>query len=219
MMTPNMAPSRRGRSSRDSKPLSSCSRSGPCAMIVAVSIATFFGCSSGTDQKRGAAKSGRPAVVVSKDSLEIRGKPVAFPCSRAELSAALGEPSRVLSKINTILVWDELGIVGYVKPPGDEVEEILVAFRPRDFEFWPQKLFAGDVLIEGVTFNGEMTRADLSGLGFKQSTSLRMYWSKPVGTGGVLVAGVDEQGEMVSDISIAAPKRDTSDPAVKSQAK
>src|SRR5688572_26736357 len=58
---------------------------------------------------------GANVVTISDTAIVFAGKESPFPATRAQLVAALGEPSRTIDKANKIFVWDQQGIYAYSK--------------------------------------------------------------------------------------------------------
>jgi hypothetical protein len=78
------------------------------------------------------------------DGCSINGQFLSFPVSIIKMSELLGQPSRVVEKINTIRVWDDAGIYTYSKPGSQEVDSIDIALnRQNEYDFTPRNTFSG----------------------------------------------------------------------------
>ena|GEM_PF-6897423 len=104
-------------------------------------------------------ESGKLQVKVEGKELSISGKKVSFPGHRQELIGLLGEPSRVLKKANTILVWDELGVFVHERPSDGPVFQFSVALGDltKEFDFWPKKTFTGKLSLDGAAVTARAT--------------------------------------------------------------
>jgi hypothetical protein len=56
-------------------------------------------------------------VTISGPALAVGGRTIALPDAEGTLVGLLGPPSMMWDLINTLWVWDELGLVAY-QPPG-----------------------------------------------------------------------------------------------------
>lgn len=90
-------------------------------------------------------------VSLSPDGASINGKSVAFPLTVADITAVLGPPSRVVAKINTIHVWDAVGIYTYSKPGRQEVDSIVLSInKQHEYEFSPKNVFSGPIYLASI---------------------------------------------------------------------
>jgi hypothetical protein len=95
---------------------------------------------------------GKLDVRVDGKSLSIGSKKVPVPGDRKALVEVLGPPSRVVEKVNTLLVWDELGLLAYERPKGGPVIQVTIAVGDlsRSIDFWPRKRFNGTLSLDGA---------------------------------------------------------------------
>lgn len=97
------------------------------------------------------------AVMVDNGKLSIDDKVFPLPGDRDAIVELLGKPSRVLDKANTLLVWDELGILIYEEPNTKKIKQVTVALEVLKYEFWPKKLFRGKLVLDGATLVADST--------------------------------------------------------------
>ena len=135
----------------------------------------FLGCGAPpTPQPAGPAVGGVPPapgaslVTISDTAANFFGKEVPFPATRAQLVAALGEPSRTVDKVNKIFVWDQRGIYAYSKLDRDFVNDISFSFAKEEWDYAPQTPFAGTIEVGGLRISNGTTEADLTAAGFKK---------------------------------------------------
>jgi hypothetical protein len=128
---------------------------------------------------------GASQVTITDKAANFAGKEVPFPATRAQLVAALGEPSRTLDKVNRIFVWDQQGVYAYSKLERDEVHDISFAFTKEEYDYAPQSTFAGSIQIGGLQVSKGTPEADLVAGGFAKDGS---YLEKSLGTNVVLIA-------------------------------
>jgi hypothetical protein len=69
----------------------------------------------------------RLTIRVDESQVSIDGKGVTLPTERQVLIDILGEPSRVSRRANTLLTWDQLGLVAYEEPNDGLIVQITVA--------------------------------------------------------------------------------------------
>lgn len=99
-------------------------------------------------------------VKVDGKELSIGGKKVPMPGERKTLIELLGKPSRIVEKANTLLVWDELGLLAYERPNGGSIITLAVALGDLSHQmpdFWPKKVFKGKLLLDGVVVTADTT--------------------------------------------------------------
>lgn len=96
-------------------------------------------------------------VKVDGGKLFINHKAVPILGDRKTIVELLGKPSRVLHKANTLLIWDELGILLYEDPENKKITQVTVALGEINFEFWPKKLFRGKLALDGATVTANTT--------------------------------------------------------------
>ncbi|MCX7423847.1 MAG: hypothetical protein NT013_30505 [Planctomycetia bacterium] len=99
-------------------------------------------------------------IKVDGKELSIGGKKVPMPGERKTLIELLGKPSRIVEKANTLIVWDELGLLAYELPNGDSIITFAVALGDLSFQmpdFWPKKVFKGKLLLDGVAVTADTT--------------------------------------------------------------
>ncbi|HEY7502158.1 MAG TPA: hypothetical protein VH740_26800 [Vicinamibacterales bacterium] len=93
--------------------------------------------------------------------MSIDGKGVTLPTERQVLIDILGEPSRVSRRANTLLTWDQLGLVAYEEPNDGLIVQITVALGAMTFDFWPQRAFSGALELQGAALRSDTAMADL----------------------------------------------------------
>ena len=83
--------------------------------------------------------------------MTINGKAIPEKPLPAEMEAILGAPDRTLDLSNTLLVYDDLGLVLYVKPSIGRVTQLSIFYNRLDFDFMPANLYSGALSIYGQT--------------------------------------------------------------------
>ena len=90
-------------------------------------------------------------IVIAEDAVTINGKAIPEKPLPAEMEAILGAPDRTLDLSNTLLVYDDLGLVLYVKPSIGRVTQLSIFYNRLDFDFMPANLYSGALSIYGQT--------------------------------------------------------------------
>jgi hypothetical protein len=101
-------------------------------------------------------------VAISEGTITINGTKLALPVDRKDLLKVLGEPSRETPLANLLLTWDELGLHAYQRPDSTEVHAISVDLAPKEYKFYPKKLFAGTLQVEGATIGPSSTLEEIN---------------------------------------------------------
>lgn len=101
-------------------------------------------------------------VKVDGGELFIAGKKISLPGKRSALVELLGKPTRVIEKANILLVWDELGVLAYVRPEDGAVVQVTVSLGKMDFDFWPKKACRGKVTLDGASVTADTTIAAIN---------------------------------------------------------
>lgn len=86
-------------------------------------------------------------VELNDDGILINGQEVAFPTTVDKLSQILGEPSRKYYERNDWrIMWDELGVYA----SGIDIISMMFVIKQQEgFQFAPETLFTGEVIVEG----------------------------------------------------------------------
>lgn len=126
-------------------------------MSVGKSLALFACLGLATTPMRADDRPAKPVVAISGESLSINGKTLTLPCEKKDLVAALGKPDRVAKLANTMLTWDELGVFAYMKPDTTQVTLLSIALDRDTPSFWPKKVFAGTLTVDGATVTADST--------------------------------------------------------------
>jgi hypothetical protein len=161
-------------------------------ILLGVWAGILFGCGTSPAPQQGGNPSGAAAapaasvnqVTITDKAANFAGKEVPFPATRAQLVAALGEPSRTLDKVNKIFVWDQQGIYAYSKLDRDLIHDISFSFVREEWDYAPQTTFAGSIQIDGLQVTKSTSQADLTAAGFQKDDS---YFEKSLGTNNVLI--------------------------------
>jgi hypothetical protein len=135
-------------------------------------------------------------IELKENGVEIEGHYVEFPCEAGEFEKVLGQPNRILSKANNIMVWDDLGVFIYERPHSGLIVQFSVAHGPRDFDFYPQTLYAGSVVFDSSVITSETGSSYLKQQGFEESWA----WQMPFGAGTIYI-DIDEDTDTVSETS------------------
>jgi len=97
---------------------------------------------------------------ISNGTFVVDGEQLLLP-TLEKVFKILGKPNRVYKKINTIYVWDQLGILGYTKPGDNTIFSITIELVNRDFEFSPKNSYLKDVIINSHSITHKSNRSDL----------------------------------------------------------
>lgn len=100
---------------------------------------------------------GKLTVGITGDSVVLNGKAFALPFDQKDLIAILGKPTRETRLTSTLLTWDELGVVAFVKPGGTKVVAVSIALDRDTLSFWPKKPFVGAVMVDGAEVTAAAT--------------------------------------------------------------
>src|SRR5262249_54085317 len=92
-----------------------------------------------------------------------------------------GKPTRESDlPANTILTWDELGVLAYLKPGSDKIHSVDLALGKQSLPFWPKKLFSGKVAVDGAEVSAQATPQAINrakkGMPFKQHSVRKSSW-------------------------------------------
>jgi hypothetical protein len=141
-----------------------------------LAILLISGCEmSPPPAKKVAAVPPPPGVTsMTAEGFSFGGKQVALPATTAQLKELLGEPDRIVEKVNRILVWDGRGIYAYCRTDRDEIHDISIAFKKQGFDFDPQNTFPGSVDVGGTTISGSTKLAELQAAGFTGEPELSL---------------------------------------------
>jgi hypothetical protein len=116
-------------------------------------------------------------IEISKGTIIINGKTFISPNIK-EVSQTLGKADRVFNKINTIHVWDKLGILGYVKPGENTVSSFTIELINQDFEFSPNDSYSNDINVNSFKINQKSTESDLKKAGLNQDPTMDFIFSE-----------------------------------------
>ncbi len=89
-------------------------------------------------------------IIVEGKEVTMAGRKVAMPSTRGALIELLGQPSRIVKKASTLLVWDDLGFLAYEQPRSGRIIQLSVALDTIAMEFWPKSLFKGRLTLDGA---------------------------------------------------------------------
>ncbi len=82
-------------------------------------------------------------IKLSSTGLQINSVPIELPVSINTLKKCLNYNYRtVKGKSNTVLTWDDLGILAYSKN-GELIESLTLELEPEAYDFSPKKKFSG----------------------------------------------------------------------------
>lgn len=130
--------------------------------------------------KNAAEKESKDASI-ENEALLLHGKRFVLPGKRDDFVMLLGKPSRESHLANTILTWDDLGILIYVHPKSDTVHAVTIALAKKEYAFWPTKTFAGKVTVDGVEIknNSELAQINRAKTGkkFEQDQGFKDWWT------------------------------------------
>lgn len=120
-------------------------------------------------------------IELNPDGAIINGRAVAFPLTVAEMTAILGPPSRTVAIVNTIRVWDAVGIYTYSKPGSQEVDSIAIAInRQHEYDFSPKKVYGGPIILAFMEVRDIDTPRSLNrrlkGIAFKNFDPWGLLW-------------------------------------------
>lgn len=125
-------------------------------------------------------------ITVNDGVLVVNDQVLRFPSNLNRLVSIFGNPSRKLSKHNTIYVWDDIGVFCYEDRSSSEIKQLSIALNdhnrtsPIKFEFWPHKIFSGSLSIDGAALNSASKVPDInkqkSGKIFEQRSDWGTAW-------------------------------------------
>lgn len=160
-------------------------------MLVGLLFTLLLGCDTSPSSPPPANAAGSPSaltgpivVAITDASANFAGTEVPFPATRAQLVAALGEPSRTVDKVNKIYVWDQHGIYAHSKTDRDFIHDISFSFAQEEWDHAPQTTFPGSIQIGHVQITKDTTGADLTAAGFQKDD---FSFEKSLGSNVVLV--------------------------------
>lgn len=82
-------------------------------------------------------------IHLSSKGFKINSETITFPVPLTQLKACLNENYRtVKGKSNTVLTWDDLGVLAYSKN-GELIESLTLELEPEAYDFSPKKKFSG----------------------------------------------------------------------------
>jgi hypothetical protein len=143
-------------------------------------------------------------AVISDKGITIDGKLIPVPCTEKEIVAVLGEPSRKLAKANTILVWDDRGIIAYFTPGTDKGHAVDIVLNPETFDFSPKTTFTHQVSVDGKAIGKSSGKADVLAAGYTAVAPLPFLFEHSVGTL-ISHATTDPAGKELQDINLEIP--------------
>ncbi len=91
-------------------------------------------------------------IVVEGTTIMYKGAKIDAHSDFNYLKKILGKPSRHY-KLTNIYTWDELGILCHIDKKTSQLTSFRVIFSPRKNDFWPKKMYSGNVIIDGATIN------------------------------------------------------------------
>jgi hypothetical protein len=124
-------------------------------------------------------------VGINGEEISIKGKRFLLPAKSEDLQQLLGKPSREAKLTNTVLTWDDLGIVAYLYPGTEIVRAVTVAFTQKEnakeeYSYWPKKMFGGKLIVDGVRVlpgsSVAQINANKAGKPFEQDNNFRPFW-------------------------------------------
>jgi hypothetical protein len=96
-------------------------------------------------------------LVFANGTVTLNGRKLALPIERKELVGLLGKPSREVPAANILLIWDELGLLAYQRPKTQKIRSLQITLDQEAIQVRPNKLFAGQVQVEGATITARST--------------------------------------------------------------
>lgn len=87
-------------------------------------------------------------IEIQDKGIFISEKALEFPISIKVLKQLLGEARYMVLKYGHKHTWDKLGILGHSRD-GELIENLYISFIEEDFEFSPDCIFIGEILIDG----------------------------------------------------------------------
>jgi len=96
----------------------------------------------------GAALTRNWTVDLSESGFLLNKTKINLPTTVEAITSAMGKPSRVLAKSNTIHVWDTLGMFSYSKPGSSVIDSIAICFNSHDgLDYYPTNQFVGTMTL------------------------------------------------------------------------
>jgi hypothetical protein len=131
----------------------------------------------------------RPEIVLHKGIITVNGQELVLPTTLSACKSIFGEPTRSVAKLNTIYVWDELGIYCLMKPADQQVIEFVLAAEHESRSFAPIRPFTGLLRVDGVTIPMDFStrsiteiNTKLNGQKFTPDDTLPFLWKRTDGT-------------------------------------
>jgi hypothetical protein len=165
-------------------------------VLTALTVIILSGCDAPAPSESQGNSGGPPAppgapgsnlVTITDTAANFGGKDVAFPATRAQLVAALGEPDRTVDKVNKIFVWDKRGIYAYSKTDRDFIHDISFSYAKEEWDYAPKTTFTGSIVIGDATITPSTTDNDLKTAGFKQNPDDPTVFEKTLGANMLLI--------------------------------
>lgn len=98
-----------------------------------------------------------------------------------ELNKEIGVNSKTFKGANDIYTWDTLGLTAYCINDTKDIIEIKFNFLKSDYEFSPELLYSGIILIDSLVINYKSQIEFLRNNGFEYPTKYKIFLSKEIG--------------------------------------
>ncbi|MEO0415422.1 MAG: hypothetical protein AAF226_10780 [Verrucomicrobiota bacterium] len=142
-------------------------------------------------------------IAIGQDSMAINGTPSTLPLQKEALISAFGEPDEVHPLVNTIRVWNDLGIYAYSRPSNSAVHDLSLAFGKENFKFHPKQAFKGRLSVGSTVLRRGQSVKELEAAGFAFDNVVPDMLVKHVGGISVMVS---VKGDKMTSASIALPE-------------
>lgn len=182
-----------------------------CGALIAVSAVWTVQAAPAQDKEQKPTEAERKTISIDDEVLTIYGKEIKLPSKREDFVKVLGPPSRETKAgengkppDNTLLTWDDQGIMIFVRPREDYVNAVLIALETKTTDFRPRNVFAGKLLVDGVEIKTDSDIAKVNtakkGKPFVQHQSFKEWWMLKHTDIAVYLEKRDERG--ISSVSV-----------------
>lgn len=105
-------------------------------------------------------------IQIAENLIQVNGKQLDLPTSRAKVLELLGTPDRSTALANWIYTYDRLGIHLYEAPGSGIVSTISISMDPEEYAFSPKQGYTGQLKVGKMALNKHSKIEDaINGLG------------------------------------------------------
>lgn len=96
-----------------------------------------------------------PIFAIVKGQLFIDGKELPLPATAAQVEELLGHPSRRTGLLDSVTVWDELGVYTQAETGSGLVADVVFKLQHGFTPFEPHALFTSELTLDGAPITAE----------------------------------------------------------------